>query len=936
VPVSAQETVFRHIGNGITVSFPFGCQVLQASDLKVYINDAEVTSGFTVAGIGVPTGGTVTFDVPPSGLAQVRLERDIVLERLTDYQQNGDFLARVVNPDFNRLWMALQQHLGILRRALVVPKSDLSEPAPLPKIADRANKLLSFDELGNPIAVAPAAQSATAALIELASAAGSALIGYIHSGIGAVKRSLQEKLRDTIHVKDYGAKGDGVTDDTLAIEAAGKALKSGQTLHLGDGTYLISYKGAAYSSVYGNAVIDLLNKTDISILGEGATIKVVNHDITAKGGLRFANFKGCKRVRISGINFDMTFLGSNTSGQFYPFCGAITALDEDAPAPDFNGLNSDFTIDGCSFKLYHPAGNWQTTANPYLGDGNNGFKLFSIFVSGPFTPTEYDNQCRNVVVDNCTWRKGHNGYGIWFWAWNNCRVTSCVVEDWVAKYSDNTGSFAGGGVAWVRHIPFRTAGMVVSGNQFRAKPTSERIGAFAGKAQFYVQANNIGAANLAKGETVVSGNNIIMGAGGQGLGDEVLFFNTFGTLIVSGNTIDGHEGTVTTDGGSLVLNYSPGDTGGQGESSLIFTDNTIGTAYLGSGILFVNGSNESEANRRCKHLVVTGNTMARGDFFLRMTSYAYKTYEGVRYAIIADNVIDMNGGALFPPPSGNNYGIHTASLATDIIVISGNAFANTTEAIKSPAYANSASANIRIWGNSYKNITTPYNAAANLFPAEKFDSAPVVSAVGSDTTVQPYVSARNTTGNSEVKLFQQSTTSYLMATNQLEVYAGGASQLNLGANYLRPTADNTKTLGQAATRWSTVYAGTGAINTSDERAKQQVQTIDVRVLRAWAKVGYAQYKFNDAVEAKGDGARWHIGVIAQRVKEAFESEGLDAFSFGLLCYDEWDDQHASALGEDGNPTAEEILVQPAGNRYGIRYEEALALECAYLRSRLTA
>ncbi|GLO44142.1 hypothetical protein PPUN109347_07040 [Pseudomonas putida] len=28
--------------------------------------------------------------------------------------------------------------------------------------------------------------------------------------------------------------------------------------------------------------------------------------------------------------------------------------------------------------------------------------------------------------------------------------------------------------------------------------------------------------------------------------------------------------------------------------------------------------------------------------------------------------------------------------------------------------------------------------------------------------------------------------------------------------------------------------------------------------------------------------------------------------------------------------------KPAGNRFGIRYEEALALECAYLRSKLSA
>ena len=60
------------------------------------------------------------------------------------------------------------------------------------------------------------------------------------------------------------------------------------------------------------------------------------------------------------------------------------------------------------------------------------------------------------------------------------------------------------------------------------------------------------------------------------------------------------------------------------------------------------------------------------------------------------------------------------------------------------------------------------------------------------------------------------------------------------------------------------------------------------MLYLWhGRVEYVQFRFNDAVEKEGDGARWHFGVIAQRVKAAFEAEGLDPFAFGILCYDEW-------------------------------------------------
>jgi hypothetical protein len=162
--------------------------------------------------------------------------------------------------------------------------------------------------------------------------------------------------------------------------------------------------------------------------------------------------------------------------------------------------------------------------------------------------------------------------------------------------------------------------------------------------------------------------------------------------------------------------------------------------------------------------------------------------------------------------------------------------------------------------------------------------------------------------------------SYTTGGNAVAIGSGVFSTTNIFTvcnslhTFFRPSTDNVTALGGPANRWSVVYAATGAINTSDERQKQQIKPIDSAALRAWAKVEYCQYKFNDAVEKKGADARWHFGLVAQRVKEAFESEGLNAFEYGVLCYD-------NADGED---------------RYGIRYEEALVLECAYLRSKLSS
>jgi hypothetical protein len=155
---------------------------------------------------------------------------------------------------------------------------------------------------------------------------------------------------------------------------------------------------------------------------------------------------------------------------------------------------------------------------------------------------------------------------------------------------------------------------------------------------------------------------------------------------------------------------------------------------------------------------------------------------------------------------------------------------------------------------------------------------------------------------------------------------------NTDTQTLRPRTDDEYTLGGPSRRWTIVYATTGTINTSDEREKEQIGDINEAVLRAWGNVEYQQFKFKDAVVKKGDGARWHIGLVAQRVKEAFEAEGVDPFAYGILCYDEWEEQEEKI--EEGVGVVQQF--EAAGSRYGIRYEEALALECAYLRQRLNS
>jgi len=170
------------------------------------------------------------------------------------------------------------------------------------------------------------------------------------------------------------------------------------------------------------------------------------------------------------------------------------------------------------------------------------------------------------------------------------------------------------------------------------------------------------------------------------------------------------------------------------------------------------------------------------------------------------------------------------------------------------------------------------------------------------------------------------------------LFAGGADRNFSSGTAFGPATDNAYTLGTAGNRWSTVYAATGTINTSDARHKQDIRDLsEAEKLTAQdIKKLLKAFRFKDAVEAKGDKARIHFGVIAQEVQAAFIANGLNPEDYALFCYDKWEDEFSPVyrqevtVDEEGNEktatvdTGEKTQTQVAGDRFGIRYEELLA------------
>lgn len=127
---------------------------------------------------------------------------------------------------------------------------------------------------------------------------GAAEITYTPAGTGAVTTTVQAKLRETVSVMDFGAVGDGVTDDTAAIQAA---IDSGAgSVFFPAGTYLVS-KTSAFSSDFPNndqPCLFVKSKTNFKLYGEGGAKLITT--VHAQGILEL---QLCSDVVIDGLEF---------------------------------------------------------------------------------------------------------------------------------------------------------------------------------------------------------------------------------------------------------------------------------------------------------------------------------------------------------------------------------------------------------------------------------------------------------------------------------------------------------------------------------------------------------------------------------------------------------------------------------------------------------
>ncbi|HEK2062944.1 TPA: hypothetical protein SMS29_000235 [Proteus mirabilis] len=241
--VSTELSHEEYVGNGVTTDFDFRFRIFEGKHLIVVVADSDGNektlkngTDYTIVGAGSYHGGKVVLNKPLAQGWKILLERDLPVVQETDLRNQGKFFAEVHEDAFDYLTMLIQKALGTFSLSLRKPTylsnyydakgnciinlaspkvggdatnkdyvdnsiKDIDSKAlrvkdkpinALPNTEQRANKILAFDSVGQPITVLPESGSASDVLIELAKPTGA-------SNIESAEGNLQDALYLSVH-----------------------------------------------------------------------------------------------------------------------------------------------------------------------------------------------------------------------------------------------------------------------------------------------------------------------------------------------------------------------------------------------------------------------------------------------------------------------------------------------------------------------------------------------------------------------------------------------------------------------------------------------------------------------------------------------------------------------------------------------------------------
>jgi len=464
--------------NGVTQDFPFSYKVFNRADVLVALTDTAtqveslltLDADYTVTLNGnqnVNPGGTIhTLTAYPAGKT-LAATSNIAYTQPLDLTNQGGFYPRAINDALDRIVVMVQQVGARVGLGLNVGSAAL-----------------------------------ITLLTQLATSAGSSAIGYLQTGVGAIARKIQDRLREKVSVTDFGADPTGATDSTDAFKKAQTKLTNfdidqesvmfeGETSGFGYTTtngsvqlvpsataiYTVRLKGtragvvinaAAYSGLRRLQVMYAAGNAEYGVfIDSGATImeKVIvqgfPYNCMCADQMNANVFRHCTFVLAGKVNFGVCEAAANS--YINPAIAGITSVS-----------NTSWTMEGCLFRQSLGFGVvFRSGVNvTFRGCGFESNKQAGLYIYRPNSST-----VRMIQLDNCWFENNYEDYTTGSTSYSIAGNRMFLVGDaatyiaWTSAYqagyqfvSDSQTHYGGGGDTF----DFRACSFVAAGTAQKA------------------------------------------------------------------------------------------------------------------------------------------------------------------------------------------------------------------------------------------------------------------------------------------------------------------------------------------------------------------------------------------------------------------------------------------------------------------------------------
>jgi len=156
VTVASTTNKHSYNGNASQAAFAYTFKIFADADIKVFVGTALKTlnTHYTLSGVGATSGGNVTFtsgNIPAAGTGNVTLLRTLALTQGVDLINYGKFDAEVVESQYDKLTMMVQQLQEQADRTIrfSTTVSDAGGVEITDTVAERSGKVLAYDANGD-------------------------------------------------------------------------------------------------------------------------------------------------------------------------------------------------------------------------------------------------------------------------------------------------------------------------------------------------------------------------------------------------------------------------------------------------------------------------------------------------------------------------------------------------------------------------------------------------------------------------------------------------------------------------------------------------------------------------------------------------------------------------------------------------------------------